>query len=207
MNQFEHVVKFVLSRLLWQKDNSYSYSCSYSTATLGVVKDYIIRRLQQENEQIAKDERMIRKYREDTEKMRVHIDELKTCAKIFQSAKCMICSRPLELPAVHFLCGDSFHTNCFESYCEGENECPICAPENRKIMEIIRSQEHNKNLHEEFNHQLERSADGFSVVADYFGRGVFKKVTLYNDGDVGSSQQPRSVIPADYRDQRESLLK
>ena len=30
-------------------------------------------------------------------------------AKIFQSQKCMICTRPLELPAVHFLCGDSFH--------------------------------------------------------------------------------------------------
>ena len=52
---------------------------------------------------------MIRKYREDTEKMRSQIEELQTCAKIFQSSKCMICSRALELPAVHFLCGDSFH--------------------------------------------------------------------------------------------------
>ena len=25
--------------------------------------------------------------------------------------------------------------------------------------------------------QLERAADGFSVVADYFGRGVFNKVS------------------------------
>ena len=27
-----------------------------------------------------------------------------------------------------------------------------------------------------FDSQLERSQDGFSVVADYFGRGVFNKV-------------------------------
>lgn len=174
-----------------------------STATLGVIKDYIVRRLQQENEQIAKDERMIRKYREDTEKMRGQIEELKTCAKIFQSSKCMICSRPLELPAIHFLCGDSFHTNCFESYSDNENECPCCSPENRKIMDIIRSQEHNKNLHEKFHNQLERSANGFSVVADYFGRGVFKKVILYSEDD--KTQKP--TIPLDIQEQREMLLR
>ena len=173
-----------------------------STATLGVVKDYIVRRLQQENEQIAKDERMVRKYREDTEKMRGQIDELKTCAKIFQSSKCMICSRPLELPAVHFLCGDSFHYNCFESYSENESECPVCSPENRKVLDIIRSQEHNKNLHEQFNNQLERSADGFSVVADYFGRGVFKKVILYKEDE----NIQEKVIQTNLKVQREFLL-
>lgn len=177
-----------------------------STATLGVVKDYIIRRLQQENEQIAKDERMIRKYREDTEKMKTQIEELKTCAKIFQSSKCMICSRPLELPAVHFLCGDSFHHSCFESYSENENECPICTPENRKVMDIISAQEHNKDLHEQFNHQLERSSDGFSVVADYFGRGVFKKVTVYSDTDGRPQQQQQQQQQIDPTFERESLF-
>ncbi|XP_066929796.1 vacuolar protein sorting-associated protein 11 homolog [Clytia hemisphaerica] len=172
-----------------------------STATLGVVKDYIIRRLQQENEQIAKDERMIRKYREDTEKMRSQIEELQTCAKIFQSSKCMICSRPLELPAVHFLCGDSFHQACFESYAESENECPVCTPENRKVMDIIRSQENNTQLHEQFNKQIEKAPDGFAVVADYFGRGVFNKVTLYTDS---KTQQP--MLPVDPQKQRQTLF-
>eukprot|EP00795_Rhopilema_esculentum_P008547 gene8547-14548_t len=152
-----------------------------STATLAVVKDYIVRRLQDENEQMAKDERMIRQYQEDTEKMRNQIEELKTCAKIFQSAKCMICSRMLELPAVHFLCGDSFHQ--------------------QKVMDIIKAQEHNKDLHEQFHHQLERSADGFSVVADYFGRGVFNKVTVLTDP---GTQQP--LVPVDSSLQREKLL-
>ena len=32
-----------------------------------------------------------------------------TSAKIFQGAKCSVCSRPLDLPAVHFLCQHSFH--------------------------------------------------------------------------------------------------
>lgn len=43
-------------------------------------------------------------------------------------------------------------------------------------MDIIRQQEHGRDLHETFHNQLERAPDGFSVVADYFGRGVFNKV-------------------------------
>lgn len=32
-----------------------------------------------------------------------------------------------------------------------------------------------------FNLQLERAQDGFSVVAEYYGRGVFNKVCLNAD--------------------------
>ncbi|XP_050409252.1 vacuolar protein sorting-associated protein 11 homolog [Patella vulgata] len=153
-----------------------------STATLSVVKDYIIRRLQHENDQITEDERLIKQYRDDTDKKRVQIEELKTSAKIFQASKCNICNHPLELPSVHFLCEPhSYHQHCFESYAENDNECPVCAPENRKIMDIIRAQEQTKDIHESFHNQLERAPDGFSIVADYFGRGVFNKVTLITD--------------------------
>ena len=43
-------------------------------------------------------------------------------------------------------------------------------------MEIIRAREQSKELNEQFHHQLERAHDGFSVIADYFARGVFNKV-------------------------------
>jgi len=43
-------------------------------------------------------------------------------------------------------------------------------------MDIIRAQEQSKDLHEQFHAQLERAQDGFSVIADYYGRGVFNKV-------------------------------
>ncbi|KAK3746923.1 hypothetical protein RRG08_030334 [Elysia crispata] len=153
-----------------------------STATLSVVKDYIVRRLQMENDQIAEDERLIKQYKEDTEKKRIKIEDLKTSAKVFQASKCNICSHALELPSVHFLCEPhSFHQHCFESYSENDMECPVCAPENRKIMDIIRAQEQSRDFHEFFHNQLERAPDGFSVVADYFGRGVFNKVTLITD--------------------------
>ncbi|XP_022091158.1 vacuolar protein sorting-associated protein 11 homolog isoform X2 [Acanthaster planci] len=164
-----------------------------SSATLSVVKDYIIRRLQQENDQITEDERLVKQYREETEKMRRQMAEMKTSAKIFQVSKCSICNHNLELPSVHFLCQHSYHQHCFESYAENDLECPACASENHKVMDIIRAQEQSKDLHEQFHRQLEKSQDGFSVVADYFGRGVFNRVTLLTDTFPSS---PKKLMPS-----------
>lgn len=164
-----------------------------STATLSVIKDYIVRRLQQENDQIAEDERLIKQYREETKKMKGQIEEMKTSAKMFQVSKCSVCNHPLELPSVHFLCQHSYHQHCFESYAENEQECPACLPENRKVLDIIKAQEQSKDLHEQFHRQLEKSQDGFSVVADYFGRGVFNKVTLVTDSFGSPAKPPAST--------------
>nr|XP_043898783.1 vacuolar protein sorting-associated protein 11 homolog [Solea senegalensis] len=152
-----------------------------STATLSVIKDYLINKLQRESQQIEDDERKIRQYREDTAHLRSEIQELKTSAKIFQKTKCNMCNSPLELPSVHFLCSHSFHQHCFESYAESEAECPTCTPDNRKVMDMLRAQDQKRDLHDHFNRQLRSSNDGFSVVADYFGRGVFNKLTLVTD--------------------------
>lgn len=43
-----------------------------------ILQDYIIRRLQLESDQILEDERLIKQYREDTEKKREQIEEMKT---------------------------------------------------------------------------------------------------------------------------------
>ncbi|KAM3600652.1 uncharacterized protein V6R79_000323 [Siganus canaliculatus] len=152
-----------------------------STATLSVIKDYLINKLQRESQQIEDDERKIHQYREETTHLRSEIQELKTSAKIFQKTKCNMCNSPLELPSVHFLCSHSFHQHCFESYAESEVECPTCTPENRKVMDMLRAQDQKRDLHDHFNRQLRTSNDGFSVVADYFGRGVFNKLTLVTD--------------------------
>eukprot|EP00117_Sycon_ciliatum_P023495 scpid32393/ scgid19961/ Vacuolar protein sorting-associated protein 11 homolog len=152
-----------------------------STATLATVRDYVVKRLQAENELVSSDERLIRQYREETEKTRAQCEELKTSAKIFQPSKCMLCRNPLDLPAVHFLCSHSYHQHCLEGMMDTDSECPQCQEKNRKVLDMVRAQEQNKELHEHFHNQLERAADGFTVVADYFGRGVFNKLTLVTD--------------------------
>lgn len=158
-----------------------------SIATLSVIKDYLVNKLQKQSRQIEQDEQRIQKYREETTRIRQEIEELKTSPKIFQKTKCSICTSALELPSVHFLCGHSFHQHCFESYSESDSECPTCLPENRKVTDMIRAQEQKRDLHDQFQHQLKCSNDGFSVVADYFGRGVFNKLTLITDLPPGKS--------------------
>ncbi|CAG2064965.1 unnamed protein product, partial [Timema podura] len=89
--------------------------------------------------------------------------------------------------------------SCFQSYAENENECPACLPENKKILDVIRSQEQSRDLHETFHSQLERADDGFSLVADYFGRGVFNKLTVVTNSteiSAPSRSVESSVLPS-----------
>ena len=46
------------------------------------------------------------------------------------------------------------------------------------MQDIIRAREQSRDVNEQFHHQLERAQDGFSVIAEYFGRGVFNKVSI-----------------------------
>lgn len=49
-----------------------------STASLSVIKDYLINKLERETQQIEEDERKIQQYREETSHLRAEIQELKT---------------------------------------------------------------------------------------------------------------------------------
>jgi len=163
-----------------------------STATLSVVKEYIIKRLQQENHTVTEDERRIAQYREDTQRMRGEIDELKSKAKVFQDTKCSCCPQPLELPAVHFLCGHSFNQDCLPPDLE---DCPMCHEERQKVKDIVRSQVTASDQHEQFFKQLEGSKNRFGVVADYFGKGVFNKLTLVTDAPAGAARGGPPDVP------------
>ncbi len=109
-------------------------------------------------------------YRDDLKKMRNEIHELKTMAKTFQQQNCSCgCTAKLNPPAVHFLCGHSFNRSCLDI----ETECSICGPENRKILQQMRSMEESAEKHDEFFAQLQHHTDGFSLVSEYYGKGVF----------------------------------
>ena len=127
---------------------------SCPTATLGVVRAYLLKTLGAEE-----DWRVIEQYKADSEKIREKLDKLS--GRI---------TTPWT-PTVHFLCGCGYHRHCFQSY----SDCPACAPENKKILEILRSQEDARNQHDQFHAQLEKAEDGFNIVAEYLGRGLFSK--------------------------------
>lgn len=140
-----------------------------SVATLGMVKGYLGKRIELEKKEAQADMKLIQSYREETEKKRKEIDDLKTTARIFQVTKCTGCRSNLDLPAVHFLCRHSFHQRCLP---DSDRECPQCAVQHRMISEIRRAQEENAEKHELFFEQLKEAEDGFSVIADYFSKNT-----------------------------------
>ncbi|PPS10948.1 hypothetical protein GOBAR_AA09695 [Gossypium barbadense] len=150
--------------------------------TLSVIKDYIARKLEQESKLIEEDRRAIEKYQEDTMAMRKEIQDLRTNARIFQLSKCTACTFTLDLPAVHFMCMHSFHQRCLG---DNEKECPECAPEYRSVMEMKRSLEQNSKDQDQFFQQVKSSKDGFSVIAEYFGKGVISKTS---NGSTGTAR-------------------
>lgn len=137
---------------------------------LAVVKDYITRHLQEERDTISSDQKIINELRVETQQMRQEIHKLQTQAKVFSDTSCSACSQKLDLPAMHFLCGHSFHQECV---IDNELECPLCADKNRKVMERRHKLEKSVEHHEQFFHQLESEGDGFGIVSEYFGRGLF----------------------------------
>ncbi|KAK9741925.1 hypothetical protein RND81_03G138000 [Saponaria officinalis] len=140
--------------------------------TLSVIKDYIARKLEQESKLIEEDRRAMEKYQEDTSVMRKEIEDLRTNARIFQLSKCTACTFTLDLPAVHFMCMHSYHLRCLG---DNEKECPECASEYRSVMDMKRSLEQNSRDQDQFFQKVKSSKDGFSVIADYFGKGIISK--------------------------------
>ncbi|GAB2233744.1 hypothetical protein Droror1_Dr00002973 [Drosera rotundifolia] len=142
--------------------------------TLSVIKDYIARKLEQESKRIEEDRQAIEKYQEDTSAMRKEIEDLRTNARIFQLSKCTACTFTLDLPAVHFMCMHSFHQRCLG---DNEKECPECAPEYRSVLEMKRSLEQNSKDQDRFFQKVRSAKDGFSVIAEYFGKGIISKTS------------------------------
>ena len=56
----------------------------------------------------------------------------------------------------------------------------------------VKSQVQSREQHDAFHSQLEKSDDGFAVVADYFGRGMFRGQTFL-ESTVASTINPIQV--------------
>uniref|UniRef100_A0AAW0WVG1 RING-type domain-containing protein n=1 Tax=Cherax quadricarinatus TaxID=27406 RepID=A0AAW0WVG1_CHEQU len=108
--------------------------------TLGQVRDYLLRVVSTHSATLSTETARTQQYSQETTKMRDTIHELRTSATQFTATKCNICNNELELPSVHFLCRHSFHQHCFESYSESDSDCPVCLPENKKMLEVIKAQ-------------------------------------------------------------------
>ncbi|CAK1586787.1 unnamed protein product [Parnassius mnemosyne] len=158
---------------------------SSQSYTLGDVRKYLMDVLKSEEEVINREQELAAKYKSETEKMKAHIQVIQNEPITFQSSRCAACNRPLELPTVHFFCQHSFHQHCFQSFSETECECPACSqPKQRN--------EPPPQTAETLHSRLHKEHDPYAVVSEYFGRGLFNKLTVV----TGSSQDTIASAPA-----------
>ncbi|KAF8068385.1 VPS11 [Scenedesmus sp. PABB004] len=103
--------------------------------------------------------------------MKAEAAKLRSEPHVFQNSRCAASGQPLELPVAHFMCGHSFN---LRSLGENERECPLCAPEAKRVLDIRANMRAGAARPDEFFTQLDAAPDGFSVVAEHFGRGLLK---------------------------------
>ncbi|KAK9883118.1 hypothetical protein WA026_001317 [Henosepilachna vigintioctopunctata] len=161
--------------------------------TLGHIKSYIKNELDHEQRKASEITDLIRNYRKDTDKLKKELETLKSDAFVIQVSKCAACHHPLELPTVHFLCRHSYHQHCFQSFCDEDQACPACQPENKNLLELLKAREHSRDLNETFHSQLEKAHDGYSVAAEYFGRGVFNRYKDFTNKAVKKFIEKKEV--------------
>lgn len=171
-------------------------------ASVGLVKGWLMTRIREAREEIqtvcsscamkvaeadtmAQDEKLIDSYRAETRTKQKQIQELSDPEhpRIFHVTRCSRCERPMDMPAVHFMCNHSYHqryilyfsefVKCLSLYrCleDHESECPNCAQAHGVIREIRMNNERLADQHDVFVSDVRES--GFNAVAAAFGRGV-----------------------------------
>ena len=124
---------------------------------------------------MSENERLILQDRHGTAQVKQAIDEVRSLPRVFQAAKCSGCTKALDVPSVHFYCGHSYHQSCFESFsAENDSECPICLPENAKLLSVIRQRQSVRDLSQKLQQQLAQAdADVMTVVSAFLSKAAF----------------------------------
>ncbi|KAG8904399.1 hypothetical protein FRB99_001821 [Tulasnella sp. 403] len=138
-------------------------------ASVGLVKQWLMRRITESREDIAADRLVIESYRKDTKAKLQEVSELSdpNSPVVFHVTRCSSCGGQLDLPAVHFMCKHSYHQRCLG---EHETECPNCARAHGLIKEIKRDNEAFAQQQDIFFANVK---DGeFEAVASAFGKGL-----------------------------------
>ncbi|KAL4242531.1 E3 ubiquitin-protein ligase PEP5 [Abortiporus biennis] len=138
-------------------------------ASVGLVKEWLMMRIKESQEEVETDQKLIDSYRIETQMKLKQVEDLSDPdhPRIFHVTQCSACKGQLDLPSVHFMCNHSYHQRCLG---EHDTECPNCARQHSIIREIRRNNERLADQHEIFLSEVKEG--GFEAVANGFGRGI-----------------------------------
>lgn len=77
-----------------------------------------------------------------------------------------------------------FLCSCARGFSETDKDSPVCHKchtKNDQLTDALRAQSESRGQHELFHNLLDRSTEPFSVVAEYFGRGLFNEIVLVEE--------------------------
>ncbi|THV03182.1 hypothetical protein K435DRAFT_651795, partial [Dendrothele bispora CBS 962.96] len=145
-------------------------------ASIGLVKAWLIERIQRERGEIQTDQEWIQSYRMETAAKLEQVEELSNTEhpKVFHVTRCSSCGGQLDLPSVHFMCNHSYHQRQVMCVVDHDTECPKCAREHGVIREIRKNNEQLADQHELFISEIQEG--GFNALANAFSRGIFQYV-------------------------------
>ncbi|CAE7630619.1 Vps11 [Symbiodinium sp. CCMP2592] len=96
---------------------------SSNEVTIGDVRPYLQAQYRRLVESAETSRAKSTQDRQEIARMQQEIIQLRTQAKEFQNTRCFQCGLTLEVPAVHFFCGHSYHAYCVPP----DGTCPKCS--------------------------------------------------------------------------------
>jgi hypothetical protein len=157
---------------------------------LGLIKDYLIEIIDQQNREISNNTKLMEYYESESTKNALKLTELSQKPFVIQNNKCDECSLRLDFPMIHFKCKHSFHQKCLNNNLIAstvtkaeEKQCPKCFSEIEDMRTIRYEQFKSKEDIEVFETGLNDASDKFRYITDYIGKGVMENdsVTLLGD--------------------------
>ncbi|AOA61392.1 E3 ubiquitin-protein ligase [Komagataella phaffii CBS 7435] len=159
-----------------------------SIATVGIVKEYLLRYVTAMRTEILNNEKLIDHYSKQIERDNAQVEDLKHNPVTLQNTRCHSCSLPLDLPIIYFLCHHSYHERCLNDseyenskHLRSELECPKCAEKTDTITALRKEQEEVSQRNDLFAVALENSSDRFKTITGFFAKGsIFDGVNYLN---------------------------
>jgi len=129
--------------------------------TVGAVRPYLQGQFRKLVESVETSRGKAHQDRQEIARMQQEITDLRTRAQVFQNNKCFQCGLPLEVPAVHFFCGHSYHSYCLPD----DGGCPKCSSEALPKMTLLGQREAQARNAEDFFKYLQGSSGDKQIQA------------------------------------------
>lgn len=140
-------------------------------AQMGLLTPLLLAHVQQERAEYDSATKLIASYREEAAAKTKELAALRSTTepRVFQQRECGVCTQPLDLPSVHFMCRHSFHYRCLPSG-EEARVCPLCARDYATVQTLQDAASHMS--YDVVQSEVDAADDGFDVIADLFSKGV-----------------------------------